>query len=283
MEAIELYDSMDSNQCLFVDDNYLFLNNCKNYYSRSNSWLPWFHNIPCYLIRILKWEILFGVSYKYTATHSRNITVILEPATQEQRVKILFERVKAEEDVVQHRGLWEEDLAVAGLESLQFLQEINRSVNFFAQDDNTSGLSTEEMAEVLKNDVELLMKSRWTRCSHAMIMPRWCRRWVLRTTGPSTAGAAVLAATSTLSAGLSLQLMSKIKMENCLSPAASRCGGPLEERPCPVEGCEETIGGANEQLNASNRLEGNLILFAWWWNGTNANGRPVLWLLIHPT
>ena len=37
MEAIELYDSMDSNQCLFVDDNYLFLNNCKNYYSRSNS------------------------------------------------------------------------------------------------------------------------------------------------------------------------------------------------------------------------------------------------------
>ena len=128
---------------------------------------------------------------------------------------------------------------------------------FFAQDDNTSGLSTEEMAEVFKNDVELLMnwlmKSRWTRCSHAMIMPRWCRRWVLRTTGPSTAGAAVPAATSTLSAGLSLQLLPKIKMENCLSPAASRCGGPLEERPCPVEGCEETIGGANEQLNASNR------------------------------
>ena len=209
MEAIELYDSMDSNQCLFVDDNYLFLNNCKNYYSRSNSWLPWFHNIPCYLIRILKWEILFGVSYKYTATHSRNITVILEPATQEQRVKILFERVKAEEDVVQHRGLWEEDLAVAGLESLQFLQEINRSVNFFAQDDNTSGLSTEEMAEVLKNDVELLMKSRWTRCSHAMTMPRWWRRWVLPTTGPSTAGAAVPAATSTLSAGLSLHLLLK--------------------------------------------------------------------------
>ena len=162
-----------------------------------------------YLIRILKWEILFGVSYKYTATHLRNITVILEPATQEQRVKILFERVKAEEDVVQHRGLWEEDLAVAGLESLQFLQEINRSVNFFAQDDNTSGLSTEEMAEVLKNDVELLMKSRWTRCSHAMIIPRWWRRWVLRTTGPSTAGAAVPAATSTLSAGLSLQLLLK--------------------------------------------------------------------------
>ena len=70
------------------------------------------------------------------------------------------------------------------------------------------------------------------------------------------------AATSTLSAGLSLQLLHKIKMENCLSPAASRCGGPLEERPCPVEGCEETIGGAKEKLNASNRLEGNLILFA---------------------
>ena len=57
-------------------------------------------------------------------------------------------------------------------------------------------------------------------------------------------------------------LIVKIKMENCLSPSAPRCGGPLEERPCPVEGCEETIGGAKEKLNASNRLEGNLILFA---------------------
>ena len=238
-----------------------------------------------YLIRILKWEILFGVSYKYTATHLRNITVILEPATHEQHVifKISVWSSVAEKDVVQHGGLREADLAVTGLESLQIFQEINRSVIFSPQDDNTSGLSTEEMAEVLKNDVELLMKSRWTRCSHAMTMPRWWRRWVLPTTGPSTAGAAVPAATSTLSAGLSLQLLPKIKMENCLSPAASRCGGPLEERPCPVEGCEETIGGANEQLNASNRLEGNLILFACWWNGTNANGRPVLWLLIHPT
>ena len=211
MEAIELYDSMDSNQCLFVDDNYLFLNNCKNYYSRSNSWLPWFHNIPCYLIRILKWEILFGVSYKYTATHLRNITVILEPATHEQHMifKIYIWSSVAEKDVVQHGGLREADLAVTGLESLQIFQEINRSVIFSPQDDNTSGLSTEEMAEVLKNDVELLMMSRWTRCSHAMIMPRWCRRWVLRTTGPSTAGAAVPAATSTLSAGLSLQLLLK--------------------------------------------------------------------------
>ena len=208
-----------------------------------------------YLIRILKWEILFGVSYKYTATHLRNITVILEPATHEQHVifKISVWSSVAEKDVVQHGGLREADIAVAGLESLQVLQEINRSVIFSPQDDNTSGLSTEEMAEVLKNDVELLMKSRWTRCSHAMIMPRWCRRWVLRTTGPSTAGAAVPAATSTLSAGLSLQLLPKIKIENCLSPAASRCGGPLEERPCPVEGCEETIGGANGQLHASNR------------------------------
>ena len=47
----------------------------------------------------------------------------------------------------------------------------------------------------------------------------------------------------------------KIKMENCLSPAASRCGGPLEERRCPVEGCNCMIGGNAERLNTSNRLK----------------------------
>ena len=31
------------------------------------------------------------------------------------------------------------------------------------------------------------------------------------------------------------------------------CGGPLQERPCPVLDCEEMIGGANGILNASNR------------------------------
>merc|ERR1719500_433047 len=32
-----------------------------------------------------------------------------------------------------------------------------------------------------------------------------------------------------------------------------RCGGPLEQRPCPAEGCNQMIGGAAELLNASNR------------------------------
>lgn len=31
------------------------------------------------------------------------------------------------------------------------------------------------------------------------------------------------------------------------------CGGPLEERSCPVLDCDEMIGGADEILNASNR------------------------------
>ena len=33
----------------------------------------------------------------------------------------------------------------------------------------------------------------------------------------------------------------------------TRCGGPLEERPCPVLDCDEMIGGADEILNDSNR------------------------------
>jgi len=32
-----------------------------------------------------------------------------------------------------------------------------------------------------------------------------------------------------------------------------RCGGPLEERLCPAEGCHQMIGGTAELLNASNR------------------------------
>ena len=32
-----------------------------------------------------------------------------------------------------------------------------------------------------------------------------------------------------------------------------RCGGPLEERLCPAEGCQQMIGGTAELLNASNR------------------------------
>ena len=33
------------------------------------------------------------------------------------------------------------------------------------------------------------------------------------------------------------------------------CGGPMEETICPEQGCEERIGGANEQLLSSNRLQ----------------------------
>ena len=33
----------------------------------------------------------------------------------------------------------------------------------------------------------------------------------------------------------------------------TRCGGPLQERPCPVLDCDEMIGGADEILNDSNR------------------------------
>ena len=38
-----------------------------------------------------------------------------------------------------------------------------------------------------------------------------------------------------------------------------RCGGPLQERPCPVLDCDEMIGGADEILNDSNRQQTSQI------------------------
>ena len=32
-----------------------------------------------------------------------------------------------------------------------------------------------------------------------------------------------------------------------------RCGGPVEQRSCPVHGCDQMIGGTRERLNTTNR------------------------------
>ena len=32
-----------------------------------------------------------------------------------------------------------------------------------------------------------------------------------------------------------------------------RCGGPVEQRSCPAEGCDQMIGGTRERLNTTNR------------------------------